>query len=372
DLHSKFTINGVRYTLVNDIATLAAGIAANPSGAFALAKDYDAAADGIYQKPPIATKFTGSFEGLSHLIDHLTINGQMKFGVARSGLFAWIYRNGDIAGSVRDLNLRHAKVSSKARKVEIGILAGENDGSIAHVLVSGRVTALGEHAEAGGMVGSNGYQAIIQSSSAVGIDVSADNYHGRAGGIAGLNWSQADIYRSVATGTASGHLVGGLVGENSGVGAISQSYADVAIPSVDNGLAGGLVALNNFAITDCYSLGAVSGHVAAGFDAKNTKFGYIRTSYSTGLVTGSQAPGGFASDEEASDNALAADYWNLDTSGIADPSRGCGNIPNCPGVTGLTDAQLKSGLPDGFDPNIWGQSPNINNGYPYLLANPPQ
>src|SRR4051812_45160387 len=132
DLHSKFTINGVRYTLVNDIATLAAGIAANPSGAFALAKDYDAAADGIYQKPTIATKFTGSFEGLSHLIDHLTINGQMKFDVARSGLFAWIYRNGDIAGSVRDLNLRHAKVSSKARKVETGILDGENDGSIAH------------------------------------------------------------------------------------------------------------------------------------------------------------------------------------------------------------------------------------------------
>jgi len=38
----------------------------------------------------------------------------------------------------------------------------------------------------------------------------------------------------------------------------------------------------------------------------------------------------------------------------------------------LTDAQLKAQLPDGFDPKIWGQSPTINNGYPYLLANPPQ
>ncbi len=43
-----------------------------------------------------------------------------------------------------------------------------------------------------------------------------------------------------------------------------------------------------------------------------------------------------------------------------------------PGITGLTDAQLKSALPAGFDPNVWGQNPNINNGWPYLLANPPQ
>jgi len=42
-----------------------------------------------------------------------------------------------------------------------------------------------------------------------------------------------------------------------------------------------------------------------------------------------------------------------------------------PGITGLTDAQLKSGLPTGFDPSVWAQSPSINNGYPYLIANPP-
>jgi hypothetical protein len=50
--------------------------------------------------------------------------------------------------------------------------------------------------------------------------------------------------------------------------------------------------------------------------------------------------------------------------------RGCGN-GDCLGTTGLRDRELKSGLPVGFDPAIWGQNPNINNGYPYLLANPP-
>jgi hypothetical protein len=49
----------------------------------------------------------------------------------------------------------------------------------------------------------------------------------------------------------------------------------------------------------------------------------------------------------------------------------CGNVPNDLGITGLTDAQLKSGLPAGFDPKIWAVNSKINNGYPYLLANPP-
>ena len=72
------------------------------------------------------------------------------------------------------------------------------------------------------------------------------------------------------------------------------------------------------------------------------------------------------------DKATAAsDYWDLDTSGISDPSKGAGNTANFPGLTGLTTAQFQSGFPAGFDPAIWGQDPSINNGYPYLLANPP-
>ena len=40
-------------------------------------------------------------------------------------------------------------------------------------------------------------------------------------------------------------------------------------------------------------------------------------------------------------------------------------------MNGLTTQQLQSALPTGIDPAIWGDEPNINNGYPYLLANPP-
>src|SRR4051812_40597879 len=73
DLRSSFILNGNAYTLVGDISTLAADIVANPSGLYALANDYDAHADGPYARPPILTVFTGTFLGLGHKIDNLSI-----------------------------------------------------------------------------------------------------------------------------------------------------------------------------------------------------------------------------------------------------------------------------------------------------------
>ncbi|MFL6690587.1 MAG: hypothetical protein ACJ8IR_10450 [Alphaproteobacteria bacterium] len=37
----------------------------------------------------------------------------------------------------------------------------------------------------------------------------------------------------------------------------------------------------------------------------------------------------------------------------------------------LRSRTLKSATLLGFDPKIWSQSPNINGGHPYLLANAP-
>jgi hypothetical protein len=94
-------------------------------------------------------------------------------------------------------------------------------------------------------------------------------------------------------------------------------------------------------------------------------------SYSTSAVSGNGATiGGFVGFDAA--GGMHHALWDLDTSGISDPHQGAGNIPDDSGIKGVTDAQLRSGLPKGFDPNVWGQSPNVNNGYPYLLANPPQ
>jgi hypothetical protein len=35
-------------------------------------------------------------------------------------------------------------------------------------------------------------------------------------------------------------------------------------------------------------------------------------------------------------------------------------------------AQLRFGLPQGFHPSIWAEDKKINNGFPYLIANPPE
>ncbi|HEX4157800.1 MAG TPA: hypothetical protein VHY79_04935 [Rhizomicrobium sp.] len=62
-LSSALTINGATYTLVGDIATLAADVAANSAGNYALAKDYNAKADGTYSNSPIPTQFSGRNSG---------------------------------------------------------------------------------------------------------------------------------------------------------------------------------------------------------------------------------------------------------------------------------------------------------------------
>jgi hypothetical protein len=99
----------------------------------------------------------------------------------------------------------------------------------------------------------------------------------------------------------------------------------------------------------------------------------LHSSYSTGALTAGSGStiGGVIGSDQSIGGDLANSDWDLDTSGIDDPSQGAGNIPNDPGITGLTDTQLKAGLPGGFDPAIWAQRSSINNGYPYLLANPP-
>jgi hypothetical protein len=76
--------------------------------------------------------------------------------------------------------------------------------------------------------------------------------------------------------------------------------------------------------------------------------------------------------DQSESGSLTDAYWDTTTSGITNPSQGAGTPANDPGITGLTTDQLQSGLPAGFDPSVWGESANINNGMPYLLANPPK
>jgi hypothetical protein len=131
---------------------------------------------------------------------------------------------------------------------------------------------------------------------------------------------------------------------------------------------------NQAAIENSYATGSVGGNISStaigGLVGNNV--GTIGESYSTGTVrdTGTYVGGLIGVDGMPAGN-ITDSYWDTDTSGIKSLSQGAGIPANDPGVTGLTTAQFQSGLPAGFDPNIWAENPNINGGLPYLLANPP-
>src|SRR5579862_947911 len=59
-----FGINGGIFTLVGSVQGLASAVAANPSGAYALANSYDASQDGTYASSPVATTLEGTVDGL--------------------------------------------------------------------------------------------------------------------------------------------------------------------------------------------------------------------------------------------------------------------------------------------------------------------
>ncbi len=353
NLSSSLTINGAAYTLVGNITTLASDIAVNPSGNFALANSYDAQGDGTYDSAPISTTFTGSFEGLGNDIDNLTVietvePDQYEVNV---GLFGEI----DAPGEVQYLGLTNVYVrvesgSGKIRNIQIGGLVGFNYGTLVGDFTTGMVR--GNNSSSGGLVGDN-YGMVSLSHSTAQVRC-AGGYYCWAGGLAGYNAPNDTIERSYATGRVTRGIskwalgVGGLVGGNEG-GLISNCYATGAVyGDGDLNWVGGLIGANS----------EPAGET-------------ISSLYSTGAVTGGSGAmiGGLLGDDQSpSPPDFVNSYWDTTTSGT---TYGAGG-GNEPGITGLTTSQLQSGLPTGFDPSIWGQSPSINGGLPYLLANPPQ
>ncbi|MBV8978981.1 MAG: hypothetical protein JO261_03995 [Alphaproteobacteria bacterium] len=237
----------------------------------------------------------------------------------------------------------------------------QNDGLIVRSYASGNVSALGggvlDPPIGGGFAAFNRY-GEIDDSFATGTVQSLII----AGGVVGLNsgWFTnrlfATIRRTFFTGKVIGVAglgqaqVGGVVGQNDG-GVIADSYSMGELRAPQSSLVGGVVAWNQntlhavSSISNCYAAGPVDPSPG---------------SYIGGVIGYDYNPG-----------TTQSCYWDLQTTGISNPAQGAGNVANDTGLTGLSTAQFQSGLPTGFDPSIWAQSPAINNGYPYLISVPP-
>jgi len=354
------SINGVAYALVNSIPLLAVYIQNNPSAAVALASDYDASSDGVYTKPPIFVIFTGALEGLGNTISNFQL--MAGTGVRYSGL---LQQN---EGVIRDLRLTHANLVGGKHAYNMGVLTTYNSGVISNCSATGTVSSGdrngGYDNGFGGLVGLNAGGTIAASHANVAITTKS----GDAGGLVGQNQGGA-ISLSSATGSVSCSSAqcqaGGLVGGSSS-GSIDQSFATGSVSATrDVEYVGGLVGIAGATITNSYATGsATSSYYGGGFGGYFGQNSSIATSYSTGVVKGKNFKGGF---DGANIGSTANSYWDTDTSG---QSQGSGD-GNETGLTGLTTEEFQSGLPAAFDPAIWAEDANINNGFPYLIANPP-
>jgi hypothetical protein len=341
------SINGVSYTLVGTLPDLAADIAANPSGAYALAADYDGGQDGTYHSPPIPTTFEGSFNGLGNTVSNLRIRGSVK----RQNLA--LFNELDTASTVSSLRLSRSHVwsSNGYNGFAVAGLAAINYGTIFNSSAGGTIVAK-THSPGviGGMVGAN---------------------------LGTLDRGASEVKIKFASSTIDGSLVGVLVGVNNG-GSIKESYATGTIAaSTKTGLvsAGGLLGANAGPVVNCYATASVLESGGGGSSVGGLFGSNIATavsSYSTGgatAVAGSYI-GGLIGDDGSARGDLKQTYWDMTTSGIGD-AQGAGNIAHDPGIKGLTTTQLQAGLPHGFDHSIWAQDAKINDGLPYLRGNPP-
>jgi hypothetical protein len=479
DLTSALVINGKSYALVGDIATLASDIAATPSGAFALANDYDASGDGTYTAAAVPTSLTGAFEGLGNTISNLVIS-QSNNNKRNIGLFADVNHK----GMVRDITVGNVQVSvppGPGLEFFVGGLVGEvgSGGLIFNAHVTGSITGGGTSSEVGGLIGAvnsgfvvrnsdcdctvsgkdltggiAGYNqgSIVNSHSSGSVAAQSGTMPG-AGGLVGwnvhLNGADGTIQGSYSTSTVNATQAAGLVWKNDNGGIITSSYAtgsvtspagqaaglvysnetssvisnsyatgDVhngfgglaggnsgtitacfATGSVDNpyGTAGGFVGGNESAISLSFATGAVTSEGASGSVGgfAGSSEGTIQNSYALGNVTASatESVGGLVGFFDGGSSATISDSYSIglvsggrpkDQGGMIGQNDGGGPIVNSywdrdtsgkrksAGGVRLTDAQLKSALPDGFDSSVWGLDAGINNGYPYLLANPPK
>lgn len=340
DLKSNLTINGQAYTLVGDIATLAGDIAKNAKGNYALARNYDASIDGAYGAPAIRY-FDGVFEGLGHQISNLTFLFSAPRGTT-NGLFNNSY------GTIRDFGLTkiHATFEGSPNMVLLfGALAITNYGLVQHVFASGHLD-------------------LSQAQAADGAPIIGGLLAANAGMVED---SHTDIDLAIAGDEFQ--LIGGVAGYNQGT--ISKSYSEGKILPTVVSITGGLTGDNHGVVKNSYSSTLIDNAQAAGGGLTGLNNGKIISSYAAGKMQNAKvSTGGIIAVEHDESGGLSKSYWDLGD-GVSDSAKAAGNVANYPGGTGLTTVQLKSGLPDGFDPRVWAQNAKINSGYPYLIANPP-
>ncbi|ETT30252.1 cellulosome anchoring protein cohesin subunit [Paenibacillus sp. FSL R7-269] len=309
--------------------------------------------------------FTGVFDGQGHTLNGLSLkrSEQQTAGFIK-----------DNRGELLNVSFTGAELSGA---VNAGIAAGINHTGavIQNVKVSGSVAG---SAAAGGVTGVN--QGTLKKVTNEGVKLAGA---GRIGGIAGSN--AGVIHQAVSKGNIDGSsalAAGGIAGENSAEGSITDSmaYGDIRVASAQ-AIAGGISGLNAGEIKNSYSAATVLAEgmstAWAGGIAGLAESGSITSSLNTGEVKagvkGKIQPlqaffGGIAG--QKSEHAMISGsffnrqmlknniaYYNLNGQAVA----GAGS-----GATGLLGTELTgANLPADLDAGVWTAQ---NTFYPVLAV----
>ena len=284
------SINGVDYTVIQDIDSLQT---MTLGGHYALGGDIHAGStsgwNGGQGFNPIgdsSNPFTGTFDGLGHTINDLTINRPETKYV---GLF----------GETRNATLRNVGLEgvSVTGHSHTGALAGGHNAtysgsaSIHNAYAIGQVSGLGA---TGGLVGDfmvlsgststlrNVYTVVDVQGSRQGVGMGA-SVGGLLGGSYNSGGGRTEISDAYATGNVQatgGSSIGGLVGTGFGDFSIRNAYASGQVQGADS--VGGLVGRNEGSISNTYATGAVTleaGGAKAGGLVGNNNSGSVTASY---------------------------------------------------------------------------------------------
>ena len=274
---TTFSANGREHTVIQNVSQLQA-INKRLNGHYVLGNSMGAKAN-FQAIGDESGMFSGTFDGLGHTIENLSIKGSganLGLFAASSGLIRNVVlksvtvsgaRNSlaamsigslvglNIGGEIYNVKSWSTVVEGSAnRENVIGGLVGTNESAIIQrATVSGNVRSHGHTRAAGGLVGENkggvtGRGTIINSSSTA--TVSGDMHRSSTGGLGGLVGvnNRGAIHHSSATGKTAtrsdGIHVGGLVGNNI-YSLIESSQAGGLVQGGKLGNTGGLVGANN-------------------------------------------------------------------------------------------------------------------------------
>jgi len=233
------------------------------------------------------TQFTGTYDGNNKTISNLTINNTELYYV---GLFGYA----GSGGTLENIILENVSINSSRDSAFVGGLTGQNcGGTIKDSCVSGSITATGDSARAGGLIGDSYLGGTVENSSSSCAVTGGEGVSNTIGGLVGRQQG-GSIRNSYSTGNVTGtYYVGGLVGYLLGSGTIEHGYSTGNVTGTpSDGTIGGLVGtVNNGTITNSCSTGNVNGTNNASNYGIGGLVGYfygsggIANSYSTGSVS---------------------------------------------------------------------------------------